>query len=283
MVGILEKASSALNLFKRRRSDTKVRRSNEDKSKAPHSTWRIVPDARTLESKLASEIGHDIQPGLVELRTVLEDPQGQTSLGQFAKQRQTHEAFFAWTEIQEFRAIPTADYRRGMAMHIYQKYVKDGAVQQVGGLSPHDRNAIYAVLQSAKSSRSSAARESSGNDTTTAAAAAAAAAALDEDSISAHLFDKVQSTVLSDMYFNTFVPFKATPQYEQLRTSMRNAYNKVCLEDFDYIARLGEGGFGRVLHVVKRSTGAHLAMKVQLKSGLIDTFSDDLSRIDHER
>jgi Regulator of G protein signaling domain len=266
MVGILEKASSALNLFKRRRSDTKVRRSNEDKSKAPHSTWRIVPDARTLESKLASEIGHDIQPGLVELRTVLEDPQGQTSLGQFAKQRQTHEAFFAWTEIQEFRAIPTADYRRGMAMHIYQKYVKDGAVQQ-----------------SAKGSRSSAARESSGNDTTTAAAAAAAAAALDEDSISAHLFDKVQSTVLSDMYFNTFVPFKATPQYEQLRTSMRNAYNKVCLEDFDYIARLGEGGFGRVLHVVKRSTGAHLAMKVQLKSGLIDTFSDDLSRIDHER
>jgi Regulator of G protein signaling domain len=274
MVGILDKASSALTIFKKRRSsDTNVRRSNEDKSKAPPSTWRIVPDARTLESKLASEIGPDIQPGLVELRAVLEEPVGQKYIGVFAKAIHTAGAFFAWTEIQEFRAIPTADYRRGMAMHIYQKYVKDGAVQQVGGLSPNDRNAIYAVLQSAKGIRS--AGDSSGKDS--------AAAALDDDPISAHLFDKVQSTVLKDMYFNTFVPFKATPQYEELRNNMRNAYNKVCLDDFDYIARLGEGGFGRVLHVVKRSTGAHLAMKVQLKSGLIDTFSDDLSRIDHER
>jgi Regulator of G protein signaling domain len=273
MVGILQKASSALNIFKRRRSDTNIR-SSEDKSRAPPSTWRIVPDSRTLESKLASEIGPDIQPGLVELRTVLDDPQGQTCLGQFAKQRQTHGAFFAWTEIQEFRAIPTADYRRGMAMHIYQKYVKDGAVQQVGGLAPNDRNAIFAVLQSAQSSRNAGESSKGG---------AAAAAADEDDAISAHLFDKVQSTVLKDMYFNTFVPFKASPKHEELRDSMRNAYNKVCLEDFEYIARLGEGGFGRVLHVVKRSTGAHLAMKVQLKTGLIDTFSDDLSRIDHER
>lgn len=45
------------------------------------------------------------------------------------------ESFFAWIDIQEFRGIPTADYRRGKSMHIYQKYIKEGAVLQVRVMS----------------------------------------------------------------------------------------------------------------------------------------------------
>lgn len=41
------------------------------------------------------------------------------------------ESFYAWVDIQEFREIPTADYRRGKSMHIYQKYIREGAVLQV--------------------------------------------------------------------------------------------------------------------------------------------------------
>ena len=41
------------------------------------------------------------------------------------------ESFYAWVDIQEFRGIPTADYRRGKSMHIYQKYIREGAVLQV--------------------------------------------------------------------------------------------------------------------------------------------------------
>lgn len=41
------------------------------------------------------------------------------------------ESFYAWADIQEFRGIPTADYRRGKSMHIYQKYIREGAVLQV--------------------------------------------------------------------------------------------------------------------------------------------------------
>lgn len=58
---------------------------------------------------------------------------------------------------------------------------------------------------------------------------------------------------------------------------------KVCPDDFLYIERIGEGGFGRVVHVKKKSTQTHYAMKIQLKTALLDTFNDDPSRIDHER
>lgn len=50
-----------------------------------------------------------------------------------------------------------------------------------------------------------------------------------------------------------------------------------------FIDRIGEGGFGRVVHVKKKSTGAHYAMKIQLKTALLDTYNDDPARIDHER
>ena len=57
----------------------------------------------------------------------------------------------------------------------------------------------------------------------------------------------------------------------------------MCPDDFLYIERIGEGGFGRVVHVKKKSTQSHYAMKIQLKTALLDTFNDDPTRIDHER
>jgi hypothetical protein len=61
-------------------------------------------------------------------------------------------SFFAWTEIQEYRNIPTVDYQRGMAMHIYQKYIKEHAILQVSAraLQPDARPAtsiMWRVLQ----------------------------------------------------------------------------------------------------------------------------------------
>ncbi|CAN0426163.1 unnamed protein product, partial [Discosporangium mesarthrocarpum] len=58
---------------------------------------------------------------------------------------------------------------------------------------------------------------------------------------------------------------------------------KVSTHDFVYMERIGEGGFGRVIHVKKKTTGVHYAMKIQLKTALLDTFNDDPTRIDHER
>lgn len=64
---------------------------------------------------------------------------------------------------------------------------------------------------------------------------------------------------------------------------MRAPLLQVCPDDFLYIERIGEGGFGRVVHVKKKTTQSHYAMKIQLKTALLDTFNDDPTRIDHER
>ena len=67
------------------------------------------------------------------------------------------------------------------------------------------------------------------------------------------------------------------------RGNLISNQTQVCPGDFLYMERIGEGGFGRVWHVKKKSTGKHYAMKIQLKTALLDTFHDDPTRIDNER
>lgn len=55
------------------------------------------------------------------------------------------------------------------------------------------------------------------------------------------------------------------------------------MDDFDYIKKLGEGGFGLVVHCRKKSTQKHYAMKIQTKKGLLDCYSDDPWRADFEK
>lgn len=60
---------------------------------------------------------------------------------------------------------------------------------------------------------------------------------------------------------------------------LKNKYNKVKLSDFEYYTKLGEGGFGFVLHCKKKSTGTHYAMKIQTKVGLLDCYRDEPSKV----
>ncbi|CAM9706903.1 unnamed protein product [Heterosigma akashiwo] len=46
---------------------------------------------------------------------------------------------------------------------------------------------------------------------------------------------------------------------------------------------LGAGAFGRVVHVRKKSTGNHYAMKIQIKRDLVANFRDDLTKLENEK
>jgi len=46
----------------------------------------------------------------------------------------SQESFFSWIDIQEYRGIPTLDYRRSKLNHIFKKYIMQGAVLQLGFL-----------------------------------------------------------------------------------------------------------------------------------------------------
>ena len=69
----------------------------------------------------------------------------------------------------------------------------------------------------------------------------------------------------------------------ELTKQLQKRYNHVKLNDFEYFGKLGEGGFGFVVHCRKKSTGKHYAMKLQTKKGLLECFSDDPWRADFEK
>jgi len=221
--------------------------------------WKIIPDLKQQKAQYKADgtlKGNNINQEHVELRHVLDDPIGQRFLGKFAKEIFTVELFFGWVDIQEYKSVPTLDYRRGKALHIYHKYIKAGSVLELGMLSAADRDRIKNLLDEAKSNKTL---------------------------LTAEIFDDIHQKLFVDMFHNIYLRFKQSDNYGKMKEKMRSTYNRITTTDFDYIEKLGEGGFGRVIHVRKISTQKHYAMKIQLKTALLDTFADDPSRLDAER
>jgi len=96
-------------------------------------------------------------------------------------------------------------------------------------------------------------------------------------------YDRIQLMCFMSIYHNVFLPFSQTDEYVDLSQSLQKRYNYVRLQDFEYFGKLGEGGFGFVVHCRKKSTGKHYAMKLQTKKGLIECFADDPWRADFEK
>ena len=55
------------------------------------------------------------------------------------------------------------------------------------------------------------------------------------------------------------------------------------VSDFDYMAILGQGGFGRVVHARKKTTGKHFAMKIQPKCALYEEHGGHLGSLHTEK
>ena len=194
--------------------------------------------------------------GHLALRTMLDDPIAQNAIGKFAAKIQVLDIFMCWIDIQEYKSIPTESYRRSKALHIYQKYLKDEAPLMIGSASPMERAKVEEGLKESRN---------------------------DPSILTPTFFDTIQSKCFLDMYHNIFVPFKQTEEFTQLTTMLKNKYNRVKITDFEYFNKLGEGGFGFVVHCKKKSTGQHYAMKLQTKVGLLDCYREDYHKVSMER
>ena len=226
----------------------------------------------------------------VELRQILSEPVCQRYLGDFAKKQYSQEAFFGWIDIQEYRSIPTPDYRRSKLTHIYKKYIKADAILNLGSIDEEDRALVLDLVEKARS---------------------------DKTALRTDTLDKIQHKIFMDMFKSTFIPFKSSGHYTAMKTEMSDIFNKVTMEDFDLFEKIGEGGeatpasmarpgvgvptpaiissnqqhppfppttgFAKVIRVRKKSTGKYYALKVQRKKDLVEMYLDDPKRLETEK
>mmetsp|Transcript_16268 Transcript_16268/g.33476 ORF Transcript_16268/g.33476 Transcript_16268/m.33476 type:complete len:928 (-) Transcript_16268:25-2808(-) len=95
---------------------------------------------------------------------------------------------------------------------------------------------------------------------------------------------------------NSILPqFQMSPQYSMFKQAIakENAMSegmdarirkaKIYVDDFQFIRILGKGGFARVVHVIKRSTGHHYAMKIQSKAALVKFHGMDEGGLELEK
>lgn len=192
--------------------------------------FKVLPSEKEARSKFENDgtLTKNSDANHLALRTMLDEPLSQNALGKFAAKIQVLDIFMCWIDIQEYKAIPAGSYRRSKAIHIFSKYLKEDAALMVGVISPQERARIQEDLARSK-----------------------------EDALvlTNTFYDQLQTKCFLDMYSNIYLPFKQTAEYQALTSQLKNKYNSVRITDFDYYNKLGEGGFGFVIHCRKKSTG----------------------------
>lgn len=97
------------------------------------------------------------------------------------------------------------------------------------------------------------------------------------------LFDSIGAICFKELFCSTYLPFRRTPSYRAYKSTYARTYNRIRVDDFDYVGILGQGGFGRVVHAKKKTTNQHLAMKIQLKTALLRHFRSDIAALQSEK
>ena len=167
-------------------------------------------------------------PEYLDLRTLLDDPAAQSAIGKFASSIKVLDVFMCWIDIQEYKAIPTDTYRRSKALHIFQKYIKAGAVLDINLMTPGEVQSLHNKIEKSRG---------------------------DASVLNKEMYNKLQYRCFESIYSRIYQPFKQTVAFQSLTNDLRFKYNRVKLSHFEYFGKLGEGGFGFVVHCKKKSTG----------------------------
>jgi Regulator of G protein signaling domain len=222
------------------------------------ANWKVMlsTDEARRKFELDGTLPRDCTQDHLELRVLLEEPLAQYTIGQYAKKIKAFNTFLCWVDIQTYKGIPTPDFRRSKALHIFHKYIKQGGIMEIGGVDQALRERYEMEIQVSKTN---------------------------PDILTADFFKDLQLGCFMDINSNIYQRFLATEEYIKLKAEIKQSYNRVKVDDFDYMKKLGEGGFGLVVHCRKKTTGKHFAMKIQTKKGLLDCYSDDPWRADFEK
>mmetsp|Transcript_15900 Transcript_15900/g.31632 ORF Transcript_15900/g.31632 Transcript_15900/m.31632 type:complete len:635 (+) Transcript_15900:244-2148(+) len=222
------------------------------------TVWKKQESFADMKARFVADgsLPPDVSDEYIELRQILSEPVCQRYLGDFAKKQFSQETFFSWIDIQEYRSIPTYDYRRSKLTHIYKKYIKADSILNLGCIEDEEREGVRELVERARE---------------------------DKKILTNSSLNSIQHKIFMDMYKSTFLPFRLSEHYKAMKSEMNEVFNHVTMEDFDLFEKLGEGGFAKVVRVRKRTTGKYYALKVQRKKDLVEMYLDDPTRLETEK
>lgn len=230
----------------------------EDEHGNNNREWKVMlslEEAKTryiLDGTLTASSNRDH----VTFRSMLDDTYAQNALGKFARERQTLEIFMFWIDVQEFKMTNATGIQRSKAKYIYSTYIEDNADSQIGEVAVTEKKTLGDTIAMSVS---------------------------DPSLLDALMFESIQSRVFLSMYNNIFMHFKQTKDFDSLIKRLAQKYNQVTIDDFEYYRKLGEGGFGFVVHCKKKTTGRHYAMKMQTKKGILECYRGNTSMVCAEK
>lgn len=193
---------------------------------------------------------------MLELRVFLDDLKLVKLLTVYAKSHKIewNKLFSCWSDIQDYRKIDREciEFRRTKAEAIYDDHIKNGHPE----IKPL-KGKIEDIISSDISLRQDA-------------------------SLPTDLFDCVLHLTLELLHSSIFVEYRKTENYSTVVSEVKKAYIVDC-DDFEYFEKLGQGGYGLVIHAQKKSTGVHYAVKVLAKMGLLKAFRKNEERVLDEK
>ena len=236
-----------------------------DKDDVRKSKWRRGDTKTEAKRKYVLEGTLPIHCSdlMIELRGFLQEPILLAGFGRYAKDCKEFSSLMCWADILEFKHIDEKcwDFRTSQFIHIYTKYIGEGAVcdlsEVLASMSQTWLTKVQFTFKAIKNGY--------------------------EQPVQPNLFDKLSHQCLQHMAEGIFAKFKKTVLYKLAVKDLKQTYNQISLDDFEYYDLLGRGGYGFVVHCMKKTTGIHYAMKIQTKCGLLDCFDDCRERVVFEK
>ena len=245
-----------------------------------HSNWRASlskVEARELYEKDGSvPIGSSNE--LILFRTYLEAPLCLQSFAAYCKYKDKNLSNYlmCWVDILQFAFISDMDIevQFDKAYLIYQKYMNGpslGTIADAPEISDDptiNTKLDHLPVKTEFYYNTASILENSKND---------------GSSLPPNMFNEYGQKCLQYLYDHAFYTFITSPGYKASVLYLKERHNVIDVNDFDYLDKIGQGAFGCVIKCVKRTTGRTYAMKIQTKIGLLESYSDNPSRVCLER
>ena len=221
-----------------------------DESDKTKPKWKLLLSTTEAQAKYLEDrsIPPDCPEDLIELRSLLDDRiacQCLSNIESSSKSSNNRKIMKVWTKLRDSCKGRTV-FRREKLAAIAEEIIKAHPTRHVS---------LWKIINEQKKL-----------DLMTTVSAE------DVQSYLLAIFQGFQRCVVELIYEEIFVKFKVSQSYENLCNELLNYYNKVTVDDFEYLDLIGEGGFGIILHCRKKSTGIHYAAKIQTKYGLLKHF-----------